>query len=153
MRRHAGMSFIEIVLAVVLLLALIVPLGRMLSHANLETRSSLDEFFASLYLTELLDQAAAMPWQVIPVGSEPREFLTSDPVALDPAHPESVLHLAPMRVNFTSRTLQVRAVEGTRGALKELRAVVAWRSDRRDERRLAMVTMVGSGGGRSGVTP
>lgn len=144
MRRGSGLSFIEIVFASALLLILLVPLGLMLAQAERGTRSSVDEFYATLYLTELVSQVAAMPFAALPVMSAPRDLPTTDPVALDPEQPETVVRLAPLRANFTVRTVQISDVDGPPAGLRKVRATVTYTGDGR-QRTLDMVTLVGSG--------
>jgi len=143
MNDRYGLSFVEIVFACVLLLLLLVPLGLLLTRASRETRTSMDEFYGALYLTELMDQAASLPYEALPVASAPRSLTTTDDTTLDPSNPMTKLHLTTLRANFLDRTLQVTVPPDADDLLKELRGTVTYRRTDGKEHSLAMVTMVG----------
>lgn len=140
------MSFVEIVLASVLLILIVVPLGMLLSQSQTETRVSIDEFYASLYLTELLDQAGSLAFEDLPVRKEPYLLHDGgDPKRLDAGRPRTAMHLAKMRSQFSERQLVVKDVPASGKALKELRAKVVYERPRGVKHSVEMLTYVGRG--------
>ena len=145
MKNRAGLSFIEILFSCVLLLLLLIPLGMLLTQAHRETRTSLDEFYGALYLSEVVDQIASMPWQDIPLITEPLSLTGTDRVQLDNANKETALHLATLRANFTKRTVQITSVPEPANNLKQIKAIVEYKRANGKTKALEMVTYVGRG--------
>ena len=145
MKRRKGLSFVEILFSCILLLILLIPLGMLLTQAHRETRTSLDEFYGSLYLSELVDQIASMPWRDIPLTAEPVVLAGDDIIQLSSAKKETALHLAKLRANFTNRTVEIKSVLEPANCLKEIRAKVEYKRANGSKKTLEMVTYVSRG--------
>ena len=145
MKRRKGLSFIEILFSCILLLILLIPLGMLLTQAHRETRTSLDEFYGALYLSEIVDQVASMPWQDIPLTAEAIVLTGDDAVSLNPSNKETALHLAKLRSNFTKRIVEIKSVLEPANSLKEIRATVEYKRPNGKIKTLEMVTYVSRG--------
>ena len=145
MKRRKGLSFIEILFSCILLLILLIPLGMLLTQAHRETRTSLDEFYGALYLSELVDQIASMPWRDIPLTTEALVLTSDDTVQLSSTNKETTLHLAKLRANFTNRTVEIKSVLEPANCIKEIRAKVEYKRANGSKKSLEMVTYVSRG--------
>ena len=145
MKRRKGLSFIEILFSCILLLILLIPLGMLLTQAHRETRTSLDEFYGALYLSELVDQIASMPWRDIPLTTEAVVLTSDDIIELSSTNKETRLHLARLRANFTNRTVEIKSVLEPANCIKEIRAKVEYKSANGSKKSLEMITYVSRG--------
>ena len=145
MKRRKGLSFIEILFSCILLLILLIPLGMLLTQAHRETRTSLDEFYGALYLSELVDQIASMPWRDIPLTTEAVVLTSDDIIELSSTNKETRLHLARLRANFTNRTVEIKSVLEPANCIKEIRAKVEYKRANGSKKSLEMITYVSRG--------
>jgi hypothetical protein len=143
-------SFVEIVQAALLLVLVVVPLGLLMTRSTRETQVTIDEFHGTLYLQEVLDQAASLPFEALPAREVPWDLPGPDPVELCAAFPQASLHVSPMRTNFRERRLRVRELPDPPGALKELLAEVVYVRPGGEARTLSMVTLKGRTAGPRG---
>ena len=140
-----GMSFVEVLLGCALLLVIVGPLGLLLSQASRETHASLDEFLAALYLSEVVDQVASLPYERLPLTQGALDLSATRPVLLAPGDPGSALHLTPLAHPLLGRTVRVSEVPSPRASLKEVRATVTLAQPSGAPRTLDLVTYVGRG--------